>query len=209
MYEICPHPYHTLQKARSAMTRLDNIIRLLKCSTVDANNPAVTHFDRTATPIVLHRQRPISSSRYPVAEYAYSGDYVSYENSSSPTVYQPTLNYRDTMPSQNGYKSVASLQYDHAHILPLNSELPPSKVKGCCCGDLSFGKNSFTPLWEFSPRWLQGYSPAEIQREEARRIVWSYVTLASALGGHTAGLGQDKELDTYWSASAENVSYSV
>jgi hypothetical protein len=84
---------------------------------------------------------------------------------------------------------------------------PPPKPKGCCCGDLNFGKNSFTPLWEFSSRWVQGFSPAEIQREEARRIVWSYVTLAAALGGHTAGLGQDRELDTYWSACAENVSY--
>jgi hypothetical protein len=198
MYEMNPHPYHSLQKTRSAMARVDNILRLLKCTSVDADNPVVTRFDSRATPLTVN-QLSLSTSSYPVPQINHPP--VQYSRSSN-------IRRETKLPSDPNVRQSSG----DADPQVLSYPTVPQHKKKCRCQDLCLGKNlpeqlKHTPLWHYTAIWAQEHEPGEIKREEARRTVWSFITIASSLAGHTASLGTNKSSDVYWSTSAENVGH--
>jgi hypothetical protein len=212
MYELNPHPYHSLQRTRSAFSRVDSILRLLKCTSVDADNPAVTRFDSRATPLTVNQPSLPTSSSYTVAQ-AHNQHRQGINR--LPTHYsQPSdIQGKIRTPSHPAVRwssgnGSSQPTLSASQVFP-HSNMPQHK-KECRCQDLCLGKNApeqlkHTPLWHYTANWAQEHEPGEIRREEARRIVWSFITIASSLAGHTASLGSNKSSDTYWSTSAENV----
>jgi hypothetical protein len=198
MYEVCPHPYHTLQKVHSAITRLDNIIRLLRCLSVDADNPTATRFDKSATALVLDVQpgaRLYDGSPSPTSPYSLDG-----------CAYPPTIGTRLSNTSIEGTAPSHSPEMHRVHDLHMS--------RSCVCAELSLSTDTsewkkHVPLWQYTPRWPVYCGPGEIQREEIRRIVWSCILLMSTFSGQTASLGTSGQLNEYWTASAENVSLSA
>ena len=211
MYEINPHPYHSLQKTRSALARLDNIIRLLKCTSVDADSPVVTRFDSRATPRQI--AAPVLTHR---ATSLQNGYLVSDVDQTS-SLYTHPSNVRGDLPTSSD--SLVRWPYGNP---PMHSASPHEQEvmvqpgihqprTECRCQEVCLGHNvpeskTHTPLWHYTPSWSGEHEPGEIPREETRRIVWAFITLASSSAGHTATLGTSKSTDIFWSASAENVS---
>lgn len=85
---------------------------------------------------------------------------------------------------------------------------------GCNCNSLLLSLNSpksqvITPLWGFTPDWTPEWSEAEIEKEEARRLVWASLILVAAHTTHAAshGIHRREALD-FWLTRAENVSPS-
>jgi hypothetical protein len=202
MYEICPHPYHTLQKVHSAITRLDNIVRLLRCSSIDAGNPMATRFDKTAIPLVLDVQPRVrlydgSSIRSsPTSPYSLAG-------SAYPLKIDTKLSNNSIEVTVPSHSPVTMHQVHGLH-----------ETRPCACTELSLGTDTsdwkrHVPLWQHTPRWPVQYGPGEIRREEVRRIVWSSIHLMSSFAGYAAALGTNGQLEDYWTASAENVSLSA
>jgi hypothetical protein len=195
MYEICPHPYHTLQKVHFSITRLDNILRLLRCSSVDAGNPLVTRFDKTATPLALH-VRP--SVRF------YDG---SFTQSSPTSLYSPIgSDHISTIGTELSNNSIEVAVPSHSPVT-MHQVHNVHETRPCACTELSLSNDTsewkkHIPLWQYTARWPAG----EIHREEVRRIVWACIQLMACILRHTANLGTNGQLEEYWTASAENVS---
>jgi hypothetical protein len=214
MYELNPHPYHSLQKTRSAVSRVDSILRLLKCTSVDVDNPAVTRFDSRATPLTVNRPS-LHTSSYVMAQAHNQDQHFAQGVTHLPTHYSQPSNIRGEirMTSDHAVRwssGNGSLQptLNESQVFPHSTV--PQRKKECRCQDFCLGKNApeqlkHTPLWQYTANWAQAHEPREIKREEARRIVWSFITIASSLAGHTASLGSNKSSDIYWSTSAENV----
>ena len=206
MYEMQPHPYHSLQKTRSAMARVDNILRLLKYTSVDADNPLVTRFNSRATPLDPNRLLDSSCS---------SGKISNPDQCPAQDINHLLVRYPKVPSGPNvRWPSSSTLLQSSPHdpnILPYSS--PLQHKRACKCEDLCLGEHhpellKHTPLWRYTASWACEHEPGEIMREEARRTVWSFITIASSLAGHTASLGTSRSSDVYWSASAENVSSS-
>lgn len=215
MYEVNPHPYHSLQKTRSALARLDNIIRLLKCTSVDADSPVVTRFDARAT-VVSPRQITTPAVTHTTASHHHQNGYFINDVDRSSGIYPYGSSARgdsatspvsivrwpsSTATVHNGLSDAGAIAHTPIH----------QQHTECKCHDITLGNNvpeskTHTPLWQYTPSWIREHEPGEIRREETRRIVWAFVTLASSVAGHTATLGTTKSTDIYWSASAENLS---
>ncbi|KAG8847229.1 hypothetical protein FRB91_011977 [Serendipita sp. 411] len=212
MYECCPHSYHTLHKARSAITRVDNVLRLLKCSYVDADNPMATRFDKRATPLPLPGSQFSSYLQHPETSTISAINHGVYDHYSS---YPSSIVTQPGPPQAAVSTTVGSLTYATPLQGTLSQDFQQSnipqtpKTKGCNCNAYALGECSpearrHTPLWHYTAAWSNEHEPGEIQREETRRLIWHYVTLISAWANHTSVLGTDGAPDKYWSACAEN-----
>ncbi|CCA67447.1 hypothetical protein PIIN_01278 [Serendipita indica DSM 11827] len=198
MYEACPHPYHTLARCREAIMRLDNILRLLKYSSLDADNPMVTRFDSRATPITqrLHGWQDIG--------IVSNQGTLPGSHSTRPTHHEHTLIPKIShisRPSSSSYPQIVARGQQYTTSTPSRHS--------CHCHDLALGETEpgvakLTPMWHYTSKWPNQHDPAEIQKEEARRTVWSFITLASAFGNHAATLGADEVHVNLWSTAAEN-----
>ena len=85
---------------------------------------------------------------------------------------------------------------------------------GCNCNSLLLSQNSpkslvITPLWGFTPDWTPEWSGADIEKEEARRLVWGSLMLMAGHTSHAAshGIHRREALD-FWLTRPENVSLS-
>lgn len=208
MYEICPHPYHTLQKVYSAMARLDNITRLLKCLSVDAGNPMVSRFDEGAALLLSDTHKQIVGDDLPHTQ----GDLSNAYGSSEPLYLQPAYVESSGIVNEaqlSTYQQVQPPPPDATQVANHSHDL--RKHTGCVCTELALLQESpdwkkHVPLWDFTPRWPATYEPGEIQREEARRIVWANIQVMASFQGQTATLGTDVQQNDYWTGCAENVS---
>lgn len=210
MYEICPHPYHTLQKVHSALSRLDGVIRLLGCNWVDAGNPTLTRFDQTANPLPVAARQPINAPKdspfqLPLNEYS--------------SLMEPNLQMLDrpkgaTYRSMQGSSIYGTGSLDDMMSQPRSQPYVFHESKGCICSELTLGRSSpewkkYVPLWQYTPKWPSQNMMSEIQREESRRITWASIQIMAAFSAHVASLSADRQLDEYWAASAENVSFMI
>lgn len=161
---------------------------------LDADNSNANTFDVDATP----RQRiPQRRSHQSLSSYAQPPYAAKNATGSNPVVQRSTPT------------TIVKFATDR-HI-------PSKRVQekgGCNCNSLLLSQNSpkslvITPLWGFTPDWAPEWSGAEIEKEEARRLVWASLMLAAGHTSHAAshGIHRREALD-FWLTRAENVSLS-
>jgi hypothetical protein len=66
-FEICAHPYHSSERARSAVVILDSLVHSMSLSSLDAHDPQATTFSPGTPPIVSPQQHRHSISDFPTA----------------------------------------------------------------------------------------------------------------------------------------------
>ncbi|KAG9027376.1 hypothetical protein FRB95_007808 [Tulasnella sp. JGI-2019a] len=191
LYELCPHPDCTLYRMQSAMSLLDNVIRALGLTSLDAMDPRVPMFASNDVP-ALGRPPPNG-----VREQALKLDY------SSPMDLLPT-----SLPGPSSgetlvrYQATALLSpyNDWKSLVGQSSENGSSDVASCPCRALSLVKSPetlrCTPTWASMPRWAPNATSTEIRKEEGRRLVWNAIIL---LGSEAAArqAGGIPQLDLY------------
>jgi hypothetical protein len=194
MYETQPHPSHSLLPCRSSIRLLDSIVRTLGLTMLDAGNPSSNTFSVDAMPCQRVPQRRDHHSLSSYAEISYTPKFVTV---SSSTIHRgnPTCISTDCQ-------------------IPITASRQVQENGGCNCNSLLLSQNSpksrvITPFWSFTPDWTPEWSEAEIEKEEARRLVWASLTLVASHTSHAAshGIHQREALD-FWLTRAENVGLS-
>ncbi|KAG8946589.1 hypothetical protein FRC04_011567 [Tulasnella sp. 424] len=186
LYEMSAHPDTSGPRMTASLVLLDNVIKVLGLTCIDAENPRSPIFVEYAVP-ALGRCAPEAGtsepSHHPLRlthlQHTQNFPQVVYHTTTQPT---PFDSYRDV-----------------AHYPPVSASA------GCPCQALSLGSavtpaiRSSTPLWLLSPKW-DAYDVnrdyAEIRREESRRLVWSTLTIVG--GDRSARLALEQpQLDLH------------
>ncbi|KAG8993319.1 hypothetical protein FRB94_001764 [Tulasnella sp. JGI-2019a] len=188
LYEVCSHPECSSYRMQSAMMLLDNVIRALGLTSIDAMDPRAPVFSANTVP-ALGRPRPNGTRDY-TRQLGYSID------SSAPyppsTVSPGVVKYQAAAfptPFDNWRSPVDQPRYSKANHGLKGSER-------CPCEALSFARSPevarSTPTWTDMPRWAPDATWAEIRKEEARRLVWSAVIMlgCDAAARQAGGLPQ-------------------
>lgn len=161
---------------------------------LDANKPNANTFDVDAMP----RQR--------VSQRGYHQSF-----SSSTEISYPPKIATVSGPSTRQSSPTTIINITTDRQVPAGSRRIQEKG-GCNCNSLLLSQNSpksqiITPLWGFTPDWTPEWSEAEVEKEEARRLVWSSLILVA---GHTSHAVVDaihaREVLELWLTKAENVS---
>ncbi|KAG9005214.1 hypothetical protein FRB94_001762 [Tulasnella sp. JGI-2019a] len=179
LYEMSTHRDSSLSRRESALRLLDNIIRALGLTTMDAMDPRAPAFARNAVPAL---GRPAPNAR---------------------RLASPTSPYRSSALSLHPHVS-RSVALDFVRLgtspssTPFDMYRPPVDTTGCSdgtsvilpgcpCDALSLASNPeagrCTPIWLGMPGWGRESSLAEIRQEEGRRIVWSSVVMLGCDAG--------------------------
>ena len=163
---------------------------------LDAGNPNANTFDVDAMP---HQRVPQRRYRQNLP------------TSYTQTSYRPQI---ATVSSPATHRSSPTTIVDIAGQVPIAVSRRAQEKGGCNCNSLLLSQNSprshfITPLWGFTPDWTPEWSEADIEKEEARRLVWASLTLAGAHTSHAVshGIHRREALD-FWLTRAENVSLS-
>lgn len=163
---------------------------------LDADNPNANTFDANAVPHQRIPQRRYHQSRsYSYTQPPYAPKIA--------TVSSPSV-------QQSSPMTVVNIATDRQ--VPIAVSRRVQEKGGCNCSSLLLSQNSpksliTTPLWGFTPDWTPEWSEAEIEKEEARRLVWASLILAAGHTSHAAshGIHRRETLD-FWLTRAENVS---
>lgn len=180
LYEMSAHPDTSGPRMTASLVLLDNVIRVLGLTCIDADNPRSPIFLEYAVP-ALGRCFPEAGTNQPSnhplrlthLQHTQNFPQIVYHTTTQPT---PFDNYRDV------------------------SHYPPvSASAGCPCQALSLGScatptvRGSTPLWMLTPKW-DAYDVnldyGEIRKEESRRLVWSTLTLVGGDRGARLALEQ-------------------
>lgn len=178
----------------ASLVLLDNVIRVLGLTCIDADNPRSPIFLEYAVP-GLGRCTPEAGMNEP-SHHPLRSIHQQHQQNFPQVVYHTT-----THPTPfDSYREVA-------HYPPVNA------TTGCPCQSLSLGSvvtpsiRSSTPLWLLTPKW-DAYDLdrdyGEIRKEESRRLVWSTLTMVGGDRGARLALEQP-QLDLHL-AKPENVS---
>ncbi|KAG9007583.1 hypothetical protein FRB93_007619 [Tulasnella sp. JGI-2019a] len=184
LYEISAHRDSSAARKEAALVLLDNIIRVLKLTTVDIADPRAPRFAVGAVP-ALGRPNPVVLPRTATATTASN---VTFYGSPCPRV-KPLCT--DTPTSTSYQVSSPPVPFDmYVNNSSRGSRSPPrypatfKAALGCPCHALSLAKNPetvrSTPVWSTMPGWGHNMSDVEICKEQARRLVWSAVTISTA-----------------------------
>ncbi|KAG8856437.1 hypothetical protein FRB96_006403 [Tulasnella sp. 330] len=188
LYEISGHRDTSSHRMESSMILLDNVIHVLGLKTLDSGNPRVHVFSPGAVP-ALGRPRPDGLRHQHIHSSQGVGNRAQmFLRSIEPS--RPTVQYQATTAPTPfdqyrfaGNAALALSQYSDGGSL----SMAMGSTRECPCHALSLAGSSeaqkSTPLWLSTPRWDSEASWAEIRKEEARRLVWSTV---SVLGGDAA-----------------------
>ncbi|KLO16752.1 hypothetical protein SCHPADRAFT_847678, partial [Schizopora paradoxa] len=178
LYEVAAHPYRSTTRTEAAFERLDNIIRLMSLTFLDADDTtSPTYPDNDA------RQSPSTAQASHTRTYAY------------PRPLYDQQHQRSSPHSFGGYtpldRPVRSQQQLHSHTVPgpASGALPT-----CVCMKLSLvanwpQANEHTPMWLCTPAWHPDWTEAEIRREECRRLCWNTLSLTAGYTSYRAALG--------------------
>ncbi|KAG8996572.1 hypothetical protein FRB93_000714 [Tulasnella sp. JGI-2019a] len=207
-YELSAHRDLTSQRMESSMILLDNVIRVLGLTRLDAGNPRAPVFAPGAVP-ALGRPLPAGQTYYPSCDHgspASSSSLQSLLQAGQPSRnlihYQPT-----TQPTPfdlcRAERRVVSHPHSSQSIAASGQNL---SVETCPCHALSLAGSpeaqKCTPLWLSTPQWDPGASLAELQREESRRLVWASVMMFGSDAAARLALGMP-QLDLH-TAKPEN-----
>ncbi|KAG8852249.1 hypothetical protein FRB96_008895 [Tulasnella sp. 330] len=180
LYEMSPHRNCTSHRMQSSAALLDNTIRAMGLTSIDALDPRTSIFTADAAP-VLGRH---------------------YANGASFQLGRSSI-ISDLSPSEsNRWQPTVITPFD-LHWRPTAEQSPHQDSRGgaeapvkCPCQDLSLSRTPellrSTPSWGFMPRWAQNAKVEEIKKEEARRLVWSSVVMlgSNANARRAAGFPQ-------------------
>jgi hypothetical protein len=165
---------------------------------LDAGKPNANTFDVDAIP------------RQPVSQRGY---HQSFSSSRTKMPYPPKI---ATVPSpatrQSSPTTIINIATDRQ--VPITVSRQAQEKGGCNCNSLLLSQNSpkshaITPLWGFTPDWTPEWSEAEIEKEEARRLVWASLILVAGHTSHAVAHGiHRREALELWLTRAENVSQS-
>lgn len=154
---------------------------------LDAGNPNANTFDVDAMPRQRVSKRGYHQTVSPYTEISYP------PKNSSPTIISEITTNRQ---------------------VPIAVSRRVQEKGGCNCNSLLLSQNTpksqvITPLWGFTPDWTPEWSEAEIEKEEARRLVWSSLILVAGHTSHAVAQGiHRREALELWLTRAENVSPS-
>ena len=157
---------------------------------LDAGNPNANTFDVDAMPRQRVSKRGYHQSLSPYTEISYPRKMA--------TVSSPT--------------TISEITTDRQVPVAVSRRI--QEKGGCNCNSLLLSQNTpksqvITPLWGFTPDWTPEWSEAEIEKEEARRLVWSSLILVASHTSHAVAQGiHRREALELWLTRAENVSPS-
>jgi len=198
MYETQPHPSQSLLFSRSSIRLLDSLIRALGLTMLDAGKPNANTFDVDAMPHQRVSQR---------------GYHQSFSSSHTEISYPPKIATVSSLATQqNSPTTIVNIATDRQ--VPIAVSRRVQEKGGCNCNSLLLSQNSpksqvITPLWGFTPDWTPEWSEAEIEKEEARRLVWASLILVAGHTNHAVSHGINRrEALELWLTRAENVSPS-
>lgn len=194
----------------SATFQLDNIIHVLGLTKVDADSEGTAPRFVEGSPPVMGRQRgtrAASPERLLHSEGGRPGEragkYIQYHSTPHPT---PFDSHRDlsvtTTTTTTTTSSPTSLTAPRSQTTTTTTT---TTTKQCACTSISMSsapdQARSTPLWLMTPKWEVGASEAEYRREEARRLVWSAMTL---IGGDLAArAARGEEISDLWVTRVE------
>jgi hypothetical protein len=127
LFELCPHPGHSPQRANDHILFLDRLISTQRLTFVDASDPEVSTFAPKAVPVVQDRR-----------------------------------------------------MYD----LPKKCSCPRSPLEGPVA-------HTLLPSWASVPQWETSWSPAEVNKEECRRLCWSALSIISCQSVTSSAFDKD------------------
>ncbi|KAG9034444.1 hypothetical protein FRB95_013241 [Tulasnella sp. JGI-2019a] len=180
LYEFSAHRDTNSLRMESSLIVLDDVVHVLGLKTLDRFNPRAAVFRAGAAP-VLGRLRPDGQIYQHLNPYnlGSQGHARLFLESIEPP--RPSIQYQAT---------TQQTPFD----LYRSAYNPTQGSHGCPCHALSLAGSSeaqkSTPLWLSTPKWDPEASLAEIQKEEARRLVWSTVTVVGANAATRMALGQ-------------------
>lgn len=216
-YEVSAHPDCSSHRMESAFLLLDNVIRVLGLTSIDIMDPRVTAFSSNGIPILssafAYDPKSLArvGSKMMLTPQPPPRDVIRYQAASSPT---PFDSYRPRPPSPVPSSSTQSHgTHGHGHVHPVrvpgatDSVATAGNPLECPCHALSLAHSPeaarSTPIWTTMPRWPETTDWVEIKKEEARRLVWSSITMLSSDAAWRAAAGQ-LQLDLHL-ARPENV----
>ncbi|KAG8996579.1 hypothetical protein FRB94_014288 [Tulasnella sp. JGI-2019a] len=191
LYEFSAHRDSTSERKESSLIILDNVVHVLGLKTLDRSNLRAAVFKTGAVP-AFGRLRPegqLYQRPNPSVDHGSQGHVQTFLKSIEPP--RPSIQYQATT-QRTPFDLYRSLNNPtRATPLPGNGT---RRMKGCPCHALSLAGSSeaqkSTPLWLSTPKWDPNASLAEIQKEEARRLVWSTVTVVGADAAARMSIGR-------------------
>jgi hypothetical protein len=149
------------------MVILDQILRTLRLTSLDSDDPNASVFSGREVPRMRPEQKPAQKTSWNV---------TSRPNDDSP---QATLSDPATVPEY--------IIHQHSHK---PSPEPVVRTANCNCAAMSLGQQwaaafEHTPLWLSTPAWDENWSEGEIAKESCRRLCWSSVILAAGHSSYT------------------------
>ncbi|KAG9006093.1 hypothetical protein FRB94_000998 [Tulasnella sp. JGI-2019a] len=179
LYEISSHPNCSSHRMQSAISLLDNVIRALGLTSLDAINPRTPTFISNEVPALTCRLP--SGAREQALQFGYS----------SRMGLLPRLPTALSSPSSASAKCqpiVSPTPFDNwqspADQPPVKSDHESGDTSICPCEELSLARSpgALRPTLSSMPRlrWAPDATPAEIRMEEGRRLVWSALIMLGA-----------------------------
>ena len=141
LFELCPHPGHSPQRANEHVSFLDRLIRSQQLTFVDTAVPEVSRFAPRAVPVVQDRR-----------------------------MYEP----------------------------PEKCSCPRSPLDDPVA-------HALLPSWASVPPWEPSWSPAEVEKEECRRLCWSALSIISCKSVTSSAFDEDPP--DFFLSNPANVSY--
>ena len=143
LFELCPHPGHSPQRANEHISFLDRLIRAQQLTLVDAADPEASRFASKSVPVVQDRQD--------------------------------------------------RRMYD----LPKKCSCPRSPLDDPVA-------HTLLPSWASVPPWEPSWGPAEVEKEECRRLCWSALSIVSCQSVTSSAF--DKDPPDFFLSNPANVS---
>ncbi|KAG9008239.1 hypothetical protein FRB94_013599 [Tulasnella sp. JGI-2019a] len=210
LYELSAHKDSSPARKKAAFVLLDNIIRALRLTTLDAMDPRAPTFSPDTVP-ALGRPAPNGSPTPNTAPHMKTAK----ETRTMTTALYGSPSPR-LLPIDATYRYQASMPPDPFDMwvdrsfegLKTPSVYPVASTPAidCPCHALSLARKPetgrSTPVWSTMPGWGPDPSSAVIHKEEARRLVWSALAMLSLDGATRLATGE-QQLDLHISR-AEN-----
>ena len=148
------------------MATLDNIIRFLSLTFIDAEESTTVH------------ERPENGLPYNLGQLGCTSHII------------PSPLY-----SRRPIKDGILRRNRHASQL-LHHAPQQVKTGSCPCNNLNLGRHwddasKYVPFWTFTPAWNPAWTDAEIRKEECRRLCWNTLLVIAGYTSYLAAVGLD------------------
>lgn len=163
VFEVSAHPARSVARTQGALAMLDNLIRTLSLTYIDAENPSTTTFAESENPTDPGRRGPA----YPLPLYSRARESAYYERSTHPS---SRLLHREPHPKPSDSRCICS---------------------DLTLGRHWSGAQEHAPLWLSTAAWDPSWTVTEIKREECRRLCWNALSIAAGYSTFRSAHGLD------------------